>query len=259
MRATDTTSPGLQFELHSESSPGTFVIDSDSGRITVAKPLDREKVAMYSFQLVVTEVLIGPVTAPARLVRALVDVMILDENDNRPQCNEGADLVKYVLVGNYSFNNSLKIADIMCTDFDEGRNAEITLTSMNLPRINNGEFILNTEASSGEFTLNTTTSKVIFIGILLRNANYPITIRASDHGNPPLSTLVNITVIVMGEKQEFTSTTQFLSIIIPSIISGELLLCACLIMLSVYCYWHRRRIKAKNVRYDINFVICLLQ
>ena len=237
VRATDSTSPSLQFELRSESSPGTFIINSTSGQITVAKPLDREKVAMYSFQVVVTEVLVGPFTAPASLVREQVKVMILDVNDNRPQCNKGADL--YVLVGNYSFNNSLEIAAIMCTDLDEGRNSDITFGAMNLPVV-----------SGGEFTLNSTSGMVIFTGILSKNATYPIIIRASDQGNPPLSTLVNISVIVMGErKQEFTEFERLLLIIIPSV-SGGLLLCACLIILCLCCCWCRRKRKeAKDYYY----------
>ena len=247
VRATDTTSPGLQFELRSESSPGTFVINADTGRIMVAKSLDRETIDMYSFQLVVTEVLISPFTAPARLVRAEVEVMILDENDNRPQCNNGADLIKYVLVGNYSFNDSLQIADIRCTDPDEGRNADIVLTPVNIPQVSDGVFTLNTTANDGGFTLNTSSGRVIFNGVLSRNATYSITIRASDQGDPPLSTLVNVTLVVTGERrEEFTETERLLLIIVPSV-SGGLLLCASLIVLCLCCCWRcRKKEKAKD-------------
>ena len=237
VRATDSTSPGLCFELRSENSPGTFVIDSSSGQIFVAKPLDREEIDLYRFTVVVTEVLVGPFTEPATVVRAEVEVMILDENDNQPQCNE-VDIFKYVLIGNYSCNNSLEIADIMCKDPDEGRNSEIIFSTIDLP-----------EVSDGEFTLNTTNGKVMFTGILSKNATYPITIRASDQGNPPLSTLVNIRLIVTGERrQEFTPLERLLLIIIPSV-SGGLLLCACFIILCMCCCWCCRR-KAAQDKYD---------
>jgi hypothetical protein len=248
VEATDTTSPDLRFELRSESSPGTFVIDSDSGRITVAKSLDRETIAMYSFQLVVTEVLVDPFTGPARLVRTEVGVKILDENDNRPQCNDGADLVKYALIGNYRFNNSLNIADIMCTDLDEGRNADITLMFMNFPQVTDGEFVLNTSVSSnGGFTLNATNGRVIFTGVLSKNATYTIIIRAVDQGAPPLSTLVNVTLVVTGERrEEFTELERLLLIIVPSV-SGGLLLCSCLIILCLCCCWRcRKKVKANE-------------
>ena len=248
VQATDTTSPGLQFELRSESSPGTFVIDSNSGLITVAKSLDRETVDMYTFQLVVTEVLIGPFTAPARLVRTNIEVMILDENDNQPQCNNGADLVKYVLVGNYSFNNSLKIADIMCMDLDEGQNAEITLMPVNLPQVSDGQFSLNTATvSDGGLSLNTSNGQVIFMGVLSKNATHSVTIRASDQGNPPLSTLINATLVVTGERREeqFTELERLLLIIVPSV-SGGLLLCACLIIICLCCCQQCRKKKAKK-------------
>ena len=238
VRATDSTSPGLRFELRSESSPGTFVIDSSSGQIFVAKPLNREEIVLYTFTVVITEVLVGPFTEPATVVRAEVEVMILDENDNQPQCNE-VDIFKYVLIGNYSCNNSLEIADIMCTDPDEGRNSEIIFSTIDLP-----------EVSDGEFTLNTTNGKVMFTGILSKNATYPITIRASDQGNPPLSTLVNISLIVTGERrQEFTPLERLLLIIIPSV-SGGLLLCACFIIFCMCCCWSCRR-KAAQDKYDI--------
>ena len=261
VEAIDTTSPGLRFELRSESSPGTFIIDADSGRITVGRSLDRETVTMYSFQLVVTEVLVDPFTAPARLVRTQVDVMILDENDNRPQCNNGADLVKYVLVGNYSFNNSLNVADIMCTDLDAGENAEITLVSVNFPQVSDGAFTLNTTVSSnGGFAVNATSGRVIFTGALSKNATYTMMIRASDQGVPPLSTSVNVTLIVTGEiREEFTELERMLLIIVPSV-SGGLLLCACLIIFCMCCWRCRKKKKAKDyystIRYYMHAIKC---
>lgn len=255
VEATDLTSPDLRFELRSETSPGTFVIDSDSGLITVGKSLDRETVAMYSFQLVVTEVLVDPFTAPARLVRTQVDVMILDENDNRPQCNDGAGLVKYVLVGDYSFNNSLNVVDIMCTDLDDGENAEITLVPMNFPQVSDGAFTLNTTVSSnGGFAVNATSGRVIFTGVLTKNATYTMIIRASDQGVPPLSTSVNVTLVVTGEiREEFTELERLLLIIVPSV-SGGLLLCACFIILCMCCWRCRKRKKAKDYYSTIRYI-----
>ena len=231
VEATDSTSPGVLFELRSETSPRTFVIDPSSGLITLDKTLDREEVARYSFQVVVTEVLVGPFTEPATLTRASVAVAVLDVNDNRPQCSQGTDLVKYILVGSYSFNNSLEIADLTCTDLDNGRNGSVIFTSSNLPVV-----------SDGVFDLNPTSGRITFTGVLSKNATYSMTINASDEGMPPLHTLINITVIVTGERrEELTQLEQLLLIIVLSI-SGGLLLCAFVItMLMCCCRCYRKR------------------
>ena len=234
--ATDTTSPSLRYELVSESSPGTFVIDSTSGIVTVAEPLDREAVPFYTFQIVVSEVKIGTFAGPVRRDRESVNVTIQDVNDNQPICNEGKDIARYVLVGNYSSNNTLMIARLMCIDRDAGNNATITLTAESLPSV-----------SSGQFSLNATSGEVIFTGILTENATYTILIEASDEGDPPLSSIVNITLNVSGERiNELTNQERLLLIIILPI-SGGLLLFACFMILCMCCCCCvRKRKKAKD-------------
>ena len=222
--ATDLTSPGLRYELQDESLPGTFTIDPTSGQISLAEPLDREMVAMYSFKVVVIEIIIGSVTEPASQVSASVNVTIEDINDNKPECRNSNGITKYVLIGNYGSSRSLEIANLTCSDLDSGRNGEITFSAENKPTLTDGRFILN--ATTGELS---------FTGVLSQNATYPIIIKASDRGNPPLSTLVNISLIVTGERrEEFTRLERLLLIIVPSV-SGGLLLCACLLILCMCC------------------------
>ncbi|KAJ8275586.1 hypothetical protein COCON_G00073380, partial [Conger conger] len=69
----------VQYFLSSESA-GTFAVDQDSGRITVAMALDREKRASYEFLVeAVDSSPAGPRNSSAR-----VTVNVLDVNDNAP-------------------------------------------------------------------------------------------------------------------------------------------------------------------------------
>ena len=240
--ATDTTSPGLTFSLESETSPGTFIINPSTGLITLAGPLDRERISLYSFRVVVTEVLIGPFSnaGRARRVRMKVNVTVEDENDNYPICNDGNDIVKYISVGNYSFNNSLELAKLLCTDMDVGMNGDVIFDNLQIP-----------DVKDGSFTFNETSKTVRFTGILSKNDSYSIIVQASDRGIPPLSTTVNVTVVVSGEKStEFTTLERMLLIIVPSV-SGGLFLCACFIILCMCCCCCRRKKKKEQDTYDL--------
>ncbi|XP_061596681.1 protocadherin-16-like [Cololabis saira] len=59
---------------------GSFSVDGDSGRITTAAPLDREKTPSYSFQVFAVD--LSP--AAPRNSSAQVTVSVLDVNDNAP-------------------------------------------------------------------------------------------------------------------------------------------------------------------------------
>ena len=241
VQGTDTTSPSLLYDLQGETSPGAFIIDSMSGRISVAKSLDRETIPWYVFSVVVSEVKVAPFAGTVRRARARVNVTVQDENDNRPICNDGNHAItKYALVGNYSFNRSLEIAKLRCTDIDEGSNSVVSLTSPNLPLV-----------ADGQFTLNESSGEVKFTGILTKNATYLITTLASDQGDPPLSTTVNVTLIVFGERSNALTSQERLLIIIAGSVSGALLLFSCLVILCLCCRCCLRRRSYAKDTYDL--------
>uniref|UniRef100_A0A4W6FUB5 Protocadherin-16 n=1 Tax=Lates calcarifer TaxID=8187 RepID=A0A4W6FUB5_LATCA len=64
----------------SRETHGAFTVDENTGRITTAAPLDREKIASYSFQVFAVD--LSP--AAPRNSSAQVTVTILDVNDNTP-------------------------------------------------------------------------------------------------------------------------------------------------------------------------------
>ncbi|KAM9332564.1 protocadherin-16 [Pholidichthys leucotaenia] len=64
----------------SREAHGAFTVDENSGRITTSAPLDREKLASYSFQVFAVD--LSP--AAPRNSSAQVTVTILDVNDNAP-------------------------------------------------------------------------------------------------------------------------------------------------------------------------------
>lgn len=237
--AFDTTSPGLSYKLLSESSPGAFIIDPNSGIITIAKPLDREIVAQYTFQVVVSEVKVTPFAGPVRRARENVIVMVQDENDNPPVCSHD-NITTYVNVGNYTgLNGSLEIARVSCTDLDLGRNAEILIHLTKTPMLSNGRLILNETSGVLQFT-----------GVLSKNGTYPIEVQASDRGIPPLSDTVNITLIVLGESRNDLTSEERLILIIALSVSGVLFLCSCFIILCLCCCCYRRE-KKYQVTYNL--------
>ncbi|KAF6716279.1 Protocadherin-16 [Oryzias melastigma] len=63
-----------------QEADGAFAVDEDTGRITTAAPLDREKLASYSFRVFAVD--LSP-SAPSNS-SAQVKVTILDVNDNAP-------------------------------------------------------------------------------------------------------------------------------------------------------------------------------
>ncbi|XP_040006119.1 protocadherin-16 isoform X2 [Xiphias gladius] len=64
----------------SKETHGAFTVDENTGRITTAAPLDREKIESYSFQVFAVD--LSP--AAPRNTSAQVTVTILDVNDNIP-------------------------------------------------------------------------------------------------------------------------------------------------------------------------------
>ncbi|XP_041864356.1 protocadherin-16 [Melanotaenia boesemani] len=64
----------------SHEAHGAFAVNEDTGRITISAPLDREKLASYSFQVFAVD--LSP--AAPRNTSAQVTVTILDVNDNAP-------------------------------------------------------------------------------------------------------------------------------------------------------------------------------
>lgn len=159
-----------------DSADGHFLIASDSGIVTLAKPLDRETKAMYN----VTVQALDQGTPQLASVATLI-VNVQDINDNPPEFTSKfyfARVPEIVAVG-------MDVARVLATSKDTGVNAEVYYS------IVGGN-------EHKKFQIDTQTG-VITISEQLdyeRAKDYFLTIQAIDGGVPPLSNhaTVNITV-----------------------------------------------------------------
>ncbi|XP_053297977.1 protocadherin-16 [Pleuronectes platessa] len=100
----------------SRETHGAFAVDENTGRITTAAPLDREKLASYSFQVFAVD--LSP--AAPRNTSAQVTVTVLDVNDNTPF------FIQDPLVIEVSSRNSQRVlATMKAEDKDFGANGSV--------------------------------------------------------------------------------------------------------------------------------------
>ncbi|GAB6033159.1 hypothetical protein CHUAL_012768 [Chamberlinius hualienensis] len=159
-----------------DSANGHFSIDSLSGIITLAKPLDREERAMYNLTVRATDMGTPQLSTMANLL-----VIVLDINDNPP---EFASKYYYTSVSENAKVGS-DIVRVLATSKDSGVNAEITYAI-----VGGNEY--------GMFHIHQKTG-VVGISKALdyeKAREYLLTIQANDGGTPSLSNhaTVNITI-----------------------------------------------------------------
>ncbi|KAJ8404690.1 hypothetical protein AAFF_G00335530 [Aldrovandia affinis] len=164
----------------SSDAGGAFVIDKDTGRVTVAMALDREKRASYSFRVCATD------SSPAgpRNATALLTVHILDVNDNAPF------FVQDPLVINVSSGSVFShrvVATMRAEDKDFGANGSVFYRFASPVR---------------GFTINSLTGDIQVTGRLqaLTQSQRTLIVEAMDQGSPAQSSL-GVVVIYVKEQQ----------------------------------------------------------
>ncbi|XP_056204666.1 protocadherin alpha-2-like [Falco biarmicus] len=148
--------------------------------LVLAKPLDRESVAVHRLVLTASDGGRPPLTGTVELV-----ISVLDANDNAPQFNQSV----YKAQLPESATEGTLVARVNATDPDEGSNREMTFTSNNVfPLKGLNFFILNPK--SGEIRL---TGALDFEDV----RSYEIQVEATDKGTPPLSGHCKVVVEVL--------------------------------------------------------------
>eukprot|EP00058_Branchiostoma_floridae_P002319 XP_002587807.1 hypothetical protein BRAFLDRAFT_92256 [Branchiostoma floridae] len=168
----------VRYTITEGNDEGKFLIDSSSGQIMLAQLLDREVEDFYSLLVDVRDSASeNPLSSQCR-----VNISVLDENDNEPVFSptlQTADVLESTRV------NDL-ITTLTATDGDAGSNGEITYS------ISEGN-------AHGTFTLDSYTGKLYLAKALdYESTNvYRLNITASDHGTPPLSTVIPFAINVL--------------------------------------------------------------
>ena len=176
--ADSSTNAALTYSIASGNNASDFRIDSNTGLVSTASSLDREKKSSYSLQIQAADGGNPTLTAVASV---LVDVE--DVNDNSPVFDPPTyadkSLAESAIVGTV-------VETVTAKDADLGVNAKIIYS------LRNGDGRFQVDRASGEITtvaaLNRETSK-----------EYDLAIVATDSALVPLSASVQVKVIIADE------------------------------------------------------------
>lgn len=168
----------ISYSILSGNALHWFQIDSLSGLITTAGPLDRENSQQVSLTVLAKDNGLPPLNSTT-----VVTVTINDANDNRPMFSQ--DVYNKTLAEN--LNPGTTVFTLLARDSDTGDNGNVTYMIDS-----SSQEILDTFSIAQMTGVLTTKVK------LDREVKsfYTIPIKASDHGNPPLSstTLMHLCV-----------------------------------------------------------------
>ncbi len=165
----------LQYTLLS-SAEGAFRLDSTTGVVSLAKPLDRETTSMYNLTVRAMDHGRPRLSSVTSLL-----VMVLDVNDNPPEFASKS----YFAMVSEDVDVGTDVVRVFAASKDSGVNAEITYSLVG----GNEHRKFKIDSKSG----------VVLVAAPLdyeKSAEYFLTIQAQDGGDPPLSNhaTANITV-----------------------------------------------------------------
>uniref|UniRef100_A0A4W4G6F7 FAT atypical cadherin 4 n=1 Tax=Electrophorus electricus TaxID=8005 RepID=A0A4W4G6F7_ELEEL len=174
--ADEGTNGQIRFSIASGNRNGDFRIDSVTGVISVAKPLDREAWASYSLVVQAADRASSP-----RVDRATVNVALLDVND----CMPTFELSPYTVTVQENLKDlPINILQVVGRDDDSGLNGHLS-------------YSLSGGDEEGCFSL-TSSGQLRLARTLDREArdHYVLLITAIDSGSPSLSGSATVTVLV---------------------------------------------------------------
>ncbi|XP_077984581.1 protocadherin Fat 4-like [Glandiceps talaboti] len=146
---------------------GKFYINEESGEVRTRSRLDRETIASYNLDVSASD--------GSQYSVMSLGVKLLDSNDSPPEFSKEV----------YSFtvfedeDVGVSVAEVMATDPDEGTNGEVTYSILE----DWGQNRFELDADTGVFTL---VQPLDFEKVQY----YLITVEATDHGSPPMSSNV---------------------------------------------------------------------
>ncbi|XP_038055209.1 protein dachsous-like [Patiria miniata] len=169
------TNPTITYHFTPTGNPGNkFAIDPFSGSITLAETLDRETQDIYSLEVQASDTVY---TDDVTLV-----VRVRDENDNEPQFSQQS----YQVALSELTPSGYHVLTVNATDADIDNNAHIVY-SMGVAPVQG--FVI--DSVTGAITTNQT------INFNPAQPIIQLVVTATDHGNPPLSSVVAVRVQVL--------------------------------------------------------------
>ncbi|XP_059145110.1 cadherin-23-like [Physella acuta] len=169
-----------------------FVIDSQSGKITVNSTLDREKVQQITLKVLVED--LNAETPTPQSATGTVTITVLDVNDNPPQFS----ITNQVLNVSEATQNGTEITTFTATDPDKDQTVSFALN----------EYSYFSISPTGKLSLSKT----------LDRETQPllhITVIATDNGSPSMSSSCEIEINVLDTNDndpEFNTTSKSFSV-----------------------------------------------
>lgn len=170
----------LFYSLHVARSPislKTFRIDSVTGSITIAHPLDRELIAEH-----VLIVIVKDQGTPAKRNYAKLVIKVIDENDHSPEYTTKIMQGKVYETAAIGSN----VVTVYATDRDLGDNGRITysITSGNI----GGVFSIDVDMGTIQLAKSLSPTAV---------NEYMLNVKATDHGKVPLYSQIPVQIFVV--------------------------------------------------------------
>lgn len=170
----------LFYSLHAARNPISlkmFRIDSVTGSITIAQPLDRELIAEH-----VLIVIVKDQGTPAKRNYAKVFITVRDHNDHRPEFTTKIMQGKVYETAAVGSN----IVTVYATDRDLGDNGRISYSIIS----GNIGSVFSIDSDMGTIQLAKSLSTITM-------SEYMLQVKASDHGKSPLFSQIPVQIMVV--------------------------------------------------------------
>lgn len=170
----------LFYSLHAARDPASlklFRLDSVTGSVTLAQPLDRELIAEHELIVIVKDQ-----GTPAKRNYASVIVTVHDYNDHVPEFT--AKIIEGKVFETAAIGS--QVAQVYAVDGDTGDNARITysIVSGNIGNVFAIDATMGIVSVAKELDINTL-------------PEYMIQVKASDHGKPALFAQVPVHILIV--------------------------------------------------------------
>ncbi|KAG9352451.1 hypothetical protein JZ751_020865 [Albula glossodonta] len=159
-----------------------FDINVEDGKITLAKPLDRETEMWHNITVTATEI-----KNHSQISRAIVAIRVLDINDNAP---EFAMEYETYLCENGAAGQVIQT--VSAIDKDDPQNGHSFFYSLVPEMINNPNFTIE---SNGDNAITVRTKHDTFRR--QKQESYLLPIVVTDSGNPPMSSTNTLTILIV--------------------------------------------------------------
>ncbi|XP_015248433.1 PREDICTED: protocadherin Fat 4 [Cyprinodon variegatus] len=166
----------VHYYISEGNEEGQFMIDDNSGQVTLVGKLDYETTSSYSLKIIAADAGNIPLSSSC-----LLSISVLDENDNSPSFPKTSlfvDVLENMRIGEL-------VASVTATDADSAQNADIT-------------YSITATNNHGTFSISPNTGSIFLVKKLdfETQSVYKLNISAKDNGRPSRSSSIPVIIHV---------------------------------------------------------------